>query len=244
MIHSLFQLLTIYLFAALFFPINTKMIKDTATGSTDETVLSYLVREPKAKKEKQKVIILLHGVGSNEQDLFSLAQHLPDEFWLISPRGPFSVGAGRYAWYQVDFSTGKPIINTQQEAHSREILRTFIKQIKQKYAVEEVYLGGFSQGAIMSYSIGLTNPKEVNGIVALSGRILDEIKPFVKKRDELKALKVFVAHGIQDNTLPIHYAREAQEYLNSLEISVSYHEYPLGHQINEEILQDLIKWLN
>ncbi|MDO1449197.1 esterase [Rhodocytophaga aerolata] len=221
----------------------TTMIKNTASTTRDETELSYLVREPTAKAGKGKAIILLHGVGSNEEDLFRLAQQLPGDFWILSPRGPFSAGPGRYAWYGVDFSTGKPVINAGQEAYSRDLIRMFIRQIKQKYSLEEVYLGGFSQGAIMSYSIGLTTPKEVNGIIALSGRVLDEIKPFVKKREEFGRLKVFVAHGLLDNTLPIHYARGAQAYLLDLKLPVSYHEYQLGHQINEVVLEDMIDWL-
>lgn len=204
--------------------------------------LQYLVQEPKVKGGKQKAIILLHGVGSNEQDLFSLAPQLPDDYWVIAPRGQFALGAGRYAWYQVDFSSGKPVINAAQEASSREEIRAFIDEVKQKYHLEEVYLGGFSQGAIMSYSIGLTHPGEVSGIVALSGRILDEIKPLVKK-NELQELKVFLAHGVADNTLPIQYARAAKAYLQSLGIPLSYHEYEMGHQINSMVVKDIKEWL-
>lgn len=106
-----------------------------------------------------------------------------------------------------------------------------------------MYLGGFSQGAIMSYSIGLKYPNEVQGIIALSGRVLDEVKPLVKQDNYLQKLKVFVAHGVQDNTLPIYFAREAKDYLESLGIQLTYQEYPTGHQINNEVLQDLNDWL-
>ena len=219
------------------------IIKETTPGIVQGLALQYLVRAPKLKSNKQKAIILLHGVGSNEQDLFSFSNQLPADVYVISPRGPFTLGAGRYAWYNVDFSTGKPIINAAQEATSREVIRTFINQIKQEYHVNEVYLGGFSQGAIMSYSIGLTHPAEVQGVVSLSGRILDEIRPFVKKDAHLSKLKVLVAHGAQDNTLPIHYARAAKNFLESLGVQLTYHEYPIAHQINNEVLQDLNNWL-
>src|SRR4051812_24012217 len=112
---------------------------DTISSITTDLALQYLVQEPKLKAAKQKAIILLHGVGSNEQDLFSLAHQLPDDFWVIAPRGQFILGAGRYSWYQVDFSTGKPVINAAQEASSREVIRVFISEIKQKYGIEEVY---------------------------------------------------------------------------------------------------------
>ena len=219
------------------------IINETAPDTTKDLALQYLVREPKVKSTKQKAIILLHGVGSNEQDLFSLANVLPDEFLIISARGQFTLGAGRYAWYNVDFSTGKPVFNKEQEASSREVIRTFISQVKQKYNLDEVYLGGFSQGAIMSYTIGLMHPKEVRGIIALSGRVLEEIKPLIEKDNYLQQLKVFVAHGLQDNTLSIQYAREAKDYLQSLGVQLTYNEYHIGHQLNNEVLQDLNTWL-
>src|SRR3954465_592907 len=121
------------------------IINDTISSITNGLALQYLVQEPKVKAARQKAIILLHGVGSNEQDLFSLAPQLPDDYWVITPRGQFTLSAGRYAWYQVDFSTGKPVINAAQEASSREVIRVFINGIKQKYGIEELYLGGFSQ---------------------------------------------------------------------------------------------------
>lgn len=213
------------------------------TVTTDNPVLHYLIREPKAATAKKKAIILLHGVGSNEQDLFGLADHLPADYYIISARGPYTLGPGRYAWYNVDFSTGKPVFDAKQEASSRAAIIKFIAQVKQQYHFDEVYLGGFSQGAIMSYTIGLTLPGEVRGIITMGGRILEEIKPTVKKSDALGQLKVFVAHGVQDGTLPVHYAREAKTLLETLGVQLSYHEYNIGHQINQDVLKDLNAWL-
>ena len=104
----------------------------------DTLGLHYLVREPKVKTPKTKAIILLHGVGSNERDLFSLADHLPDDFYILSARGQFTLGAGRFAWYEVDFITGKPVIHAEQERSSREVIRQFIVQVKQRYGLQEV----------------------------------------------------------------------------------------------------------
>lgn len=208
-----------------------------------QSTLHYLIKEPKTTSATRKAIILLHGVGGNEKDLFALADYLPQDFYVISARAPFVMGSERYAWYQVDFSTGKPVYNQQQEKESRQIIKDFITQIKQKYDLKEVYLGGFSQGAIMSYSIGLTDPDSVQGIIALSGRLLEEIKPFAAQKDELKKLKVFIAHGKQDRTLDVTYAREAKNYLLQSGAELTYSEYEAGHQITPEILKALHKWL-
>ena len=142
------------------------------------TDLHYLVREPKIKSMHPPVIFLLHGVGSNEEDLFSFANQLPEKYLVISARAPISLGGNSFAWYQVDFSTNKPVFNFEQEEKSRTIIINFIEQLKEKYSFneKEIYLCGFSQGAIMSYSVALTKPGLIKGIAVMSGRLLEEIK--------------------------------------------------------------------
>jgi phospholipase/carboxylesterase len=205
--------------------------------------LEYLIREPKKASAKHKAIILLHGVGSNEQDLFGLASRLPDDFYVISARGPITLVAGSYAWYEVDFSSGKPLFNPAQEEKSRKLIIDFIKQMKVKYGIDEMYVGGFSQGAIMSFSIGLPHPDLVKGIVGLSGRVLTEIRPAVHTGAELSGLRVMIAHGTADGTLPVAYAREAKEYLQKLNVNLTYHEYSMAHQINEQVIADVYRFL-
>ena len=188
-----------------------KLIMETVNLiSSDSLALKYLIKEPQTKSEKKKVIILLHGVGSNESDLFSLADQLPKDYYIISPRAKFTLSEGSYAWYNVDFSNGKPVFNKEQELQSREAITLFIKQVKEKYGFDEIYLGGFSQGAIMSCSIGLLHPEKIKGVICLSGRILQEIRNDVKNVNELHKLKIFLAHGTQDGTLTIAFARDAK----------------------------------
>lgn len=219
-------------------------VATTAKAGDTTGVLHYLVREPIVKSTHPPVLILLHGVGSNEQDLFSLANRLPDNYRVISARAPIRLGENSFAWYQVDFSTGKPVFNIEQEKNSRAVLIQFIDQIKSKYAVsDKIYLGGFSQGGIMSYGVGLTRPDLVDGIAVMSGRLLEEIKPLVVANDKLQALKIFISHGTNDPVLNIQYARTSVEYLKTLNIHPTYHEYPAVHTINNDMLLDLVKWL-
>lgn len=213
--------------------------------TNDSMVLKYLIREPKIKSKNTPAILLLHGVGSNEHDLFSFANQLPDRYLVISARAPISLGSNSFAWYQVNFSTGKPIYNFEEEEKSREVLITFINQLKHTYTLDthEIYLCGFSQGAIMSYSVALTRPDLVKGIAVMSGRLLEEIKPKIATTAKLQQLKVFISHGKKDNTLPIHYTKEASAYLKTLNINPTIKEYDAGHEINGDMLNDLINWL-
>ncbi|NWJ52987.1 MAG: esterase [Bacteroidetes bacterium] len=207
--------------------------------------LQYLVKTPNITTEKTPLIILLHGVGSNEQDLFSFANQIPDHFLIISARAPHTIGQGSYAWFQVNFSSQKRIINYEQAEESRKLIIQFIGQLKERYSFDEkqVYLIGFSQGGIMSYSVGLTRPDLVKGIAVMSGRLLEEVKPLITINENLTALKIFISHGINDNVLNIQYARDSFSYLKTMNNNLVYKEYIEGHTINNEMRFDLINWL-
>ena len=212
----------------------------------DGMALRYLVQQPAKLTKTSPVIILLHGVGSNEADLFGLAPQLPKDALIISARAPITLSENSFAWYHIDFKTGAPSINNGEEEKSRQLILTFIYQVVKKYNVDpaKVFLVGFSQGAIMSYSVGLTNPQKVKGIAILSGRLLDEVKPNVAPRPQLKKLSMFIAHGTIDKVLPIAYAHSAHDYINKLKLSCSYHEYKMAHEICPQELADLRQWFS
>jgi len=216
------------------------------TYSQSTASLHYLVREPNVKTAHPPVIFLMHGVGSNEKDLFGLAKSFPDNFLVISARGPLTLGPDRYAWFHVDFGSGKPVINFKEQEDSRRLIAKFIGEMKTKYNFDatKIFLGGFSQGGIMSYSVALTHPGLIKGIAVMSGRLLPEIKPLVTDFDKLKGLSIFISHGTEDNVLGIDYARDAKNWLESKHLTPNYHEYTAGHQIIQPMLQDMLTWLS
>ncbi|TGL51248.1 esterase [Leptospira meyeri] len=210
-----------------------------------EKPLEYLVRKPKVSIENPPLLLLLHGVGSNEEDLFSLSNYFPESLLVVSVRGPLILGTGSYGWYEVLFTTGQPKINLEQEAESRKLLLQFLEYLKTNYQFDEsnVWIGGFSQGAIMSYSIGLLHPEKVKGIIALSGRLLEENKIQVKVSEKVLGKKIFISHGTNDRVLSVEYARSVKGYLESIGLHPRYQEYEEGHSINREMLKNLIQWL-
>ncbi|NMH28574.1 alpha/beta hydrolase [Flavobacterium silvaticum] len=212
---------------------------------TDTVSLHYLVRKPKVKKEKTPLLILLHGVGSNEQNMFSMANSFPADFLVVSARGPITLGPNAFAWFQVEFTPDGPIINKEQAESSRKQLIQFIADLKktEDFDPSQVYLLGFSQGGIMSYSVALTEPSAVKGIAVMSGRLLPEIKPIVASENNLEKLKVFISHGTNDQVLRFQYARDAVGYLKNKGINPEFHSYQDGHAINPEMLRDVVEWL-
>ncbi len=207
--------------------------------------LKYLVRQPLVKGNKTPLIILLHGTAADENDLFSLAGQLPKDAIIVSARAPIELSKQSFTWYHLDIKTGEPVIDNQEADSSRKMIIAFIDQLAKQYHADptQVYLMGFSQGSIMSYSVALTAPTKVRGIIALSGRVLNEVKPMAASKSKLQRVAVFIGHGTKDKVLPIHYSRDAATYLSSLGIKPSYHEYPIVHTISAEELKDVNDWL-
>lgn len=209
--------------------------------------LSCLIREPAGDAKHPPLVILLHGYGSNEADLFGLAEKFPAEFLVISARAPHTLSLGQYAWYALDYSSGEAVHDERETEESRLLLKRFIDEVSKKFTVDpqRIFIIGFSQGAIMGYSVALTFPTLVCGIGALSGRILEEIKPIVnvERKEGGAKLAVFVAHGTLDTVLPIQYARSTKEYILGLDVSLIYNEYEIPHAISSKETQALMDWL-
>ena len=208
--------------------------------------LVHLVRQPKKEAGTPPLLMLLHGIGSNEHDLYGLAPFLDERFLVISVRATNTLGPGSYAWFEVDFTAQGPVINPEQAEISRKTLITLLNEAVTSYGAdpERVYLMGFSQGAIMSASVALTQPELVAGVVMMSGRILPEIQPLIAPKEELAGLPFIVVHGTADTVLPITYGRASRELLSSLPVELTYHEYSMGHEVSQESLNDVTTWLS
>jgi len=207
--------------------------------------LVHLVRQPLIGAGTPPLLLLLHGIGSNEHDLYGLAPFLDERFLIISVRAPNTLGPGSYAWFEADFTPQGPVINPEQAEASHKALITFLKEAIKVYGAnpKQVYLMGFSQGAIMSASIALIQPELVAGAVLMSGRIPPEIQSLIASSEELSGFPILVVHGTADRVLPINYGRASRELLSSLPVDLTYREYPMGHEVSQASLSDVSAWL-
>ena len=213
---------------------------------TKKLSLEYKIRQPRILADNPPLLILLHGYGSNEDDLFSFAPELPDDFLIISIRAPLTLGAGSYAWYTIHFdnSNGK-FSDTDEAIDARDKISTFIDEVIANYSVntEKVFLLGFSQGTILSYSIAMNYPKKVQYIIALSGYINQDLLPENLDKNKYKNLDFFISHGSADQVIPVEWAQNAPNFLNKLDIKNSYQEYMVGHGVAPQNFYDLKKWI-
>jgi phospholipase/carboxylesterase len=206
--------------------------------------LQYIVREPKNKTQNPPLLILLHGYGSNKEDLFSFAEELPDELLIISAQAPYEMGYGGYAWYAINFDDVKGKFSDLKQAKtSLDIVAIFIDEIKQKYKTDpdKTFLLGFSQGAILSYSLSFFYPNKVQSVIALSGYINTELLP--KEISKEIQTSYYCSHGSVDQVLPIEWARKSKPFLDNLGLQNVYSEYPVGHGVAPQNFYSFKTWI-
>lgn len=210
--------------------------------------LPHLVQEAHAApaaEEKPPLLLLLHGVRSNEQDLMGLAPYLDPRFFIVSARAPVVLGPGQFGWYPVAFTPEGPIGDPEQARASRDVLTRFIGEAVQAYGAdaERVYLMGFSQGAIMSLYAALTQPGTVAGIALMSGRLLPEAWEERADDEALRGLPVIAVHGTYDQVLPIGEGRAIRDHLSTIPVDLTYREYDIAHEVSPESLSAVTQWL-
>ncbi|MDP5027528.1 MAG: alpha/beta fold hydrolase, partial [Flavobacterium sp.] len=207
--------------------------------------LHYLIQEPKVKHDKNPLLLLLHGYGSNEEDLFSFATELPQDHYVISVRAPYDLQPYGHAWYAIHFDADENKFSDNEQAkESVELIASFIDEIVKQYPIDtkNVTLIGFSQGAILSYATALTYPEKISKVVALSGYFNQEILPEVIDNKAVSHLKFFVSHGSVDQVIPVEWARKAKPALENLGLEVEYQEYPIGHGVSPKNFFDFKNW--
>ena len=209
--------------------------------------LEYLVRQPKSDVKNAPVIILLHGYGSNEEDLFSFAEELPDSMLVISVRAPLNMGFGSYAWYTIHFETNdsSKFSDIPEAKEALDKIGIFIDEIISEYKVDKdkIFLFGFSQGTILSIAFALNNPDKIQHVVALSGYVNVELLNKDVGISNFRNLDFFVSHGSVDQVIPVIWARKTPGFLNNLGIKNSYQEYPVGHGVAPQNFYDLNDWI-
>jgi phospholipase/carboxylesterase len=207
-----------------------------------EAPMIYELRRPKnvIPDKKYPALFVMHGIGSNEQNMLSLVEGLEDSFYIFSIRGHLSQGPG-FAFFTIE-GYGKPHREVFDDGIQR--LTNFIDYASEKYPldVSKLYLLGFSQGAILSMTLAVTLGNKIKGIVALSGYI----PGFVKEEFKINPghdLNAFISHGEFDQVLPFEWGKENVDYFTKLGIPVTFKTYPEGHSVSLTNFQDFRAWI-
>lgn len=212
--------------------------------TTKPLSLTHLIK-PTTSEKPAPLILMLHGYGSDENDLFSFANYFPEQYTLISVRAPYAMQPMGNAWYAINFdANANKFSDTKQAIASRDKIKTFITEAVEAYNIDKnnVSLLGFSQGTILSFATALTYPHLIKNIIGLSGYI-DKNMIDMADPSALKHLKVFSSHGNVDQVIPVEWARKTPQVLKELDIDCIFKEFPVGHGVSQDNFQAVLNWL-
>lgn len=208
--------------------------------------LEHIIQKPtKTTEGKAPLLLLLHGYGSDENDLFSFASELPEHYFIISARAPIPMQPYGNAWYAITIDyDGVKTSDNEAAKESRDLIATFITEVVKEYDLDpfNVTLLGFSQGTILSYAVALSYPEKVKNVIGLSGYINEEIMN-LKSSASYAHLNIYNSHGTVDQVIPIDAARKTPEYLNNLGIESTLSEFPVGHGVHPTNFYEFKEWL-
>ncbi|GER17072.1 alpha/beta hydrolase [Variovorax boronicumulans] len=192
------------------------------------------------------LLVLMHGVGSNEQDLFGLARMMPPQFHVLSLRAPYVLSPGSYAWFEFQvLADGGRRIDEEQERESRFLIGEMVTSASQQLGIppERVVVGGFSQGGIMSLSLLLTQPEKLRAALVWHSRLLPEVVPHIAPPEAFAGKSLWVSHGSADNVIPPSAAQATRELARGLPLALSGSDFPGAHEIRPAELQGTLAWL-
>lgn len=208
-------------------------------------MLSYKIRKATTAKLSHPCIILLHGYGSNAEDLFSFANYLPQQLTVISLEAPLNTPFGGKAWYSIHFDAAQDKWSDIEEA--KKSLVAITQQLE--YFINEydlnpkdISLMGFSQGAILSWSLLLDHPKRFRRAICMSGYINTQL--LEKPLDEYQNVLAYASHGTNDPTVPYQWAESGITKLKINNPEIVFNSYHDGHNVSPENFKDLLEWIS
>lgn len=208
-------------------------------------MLHYEIARRERLADGVRLIVLLHGRGSNETDLLGLAPGLPEDSVVVAPRAPFEAGPWGYgpgwAWYRY---LGEDRPEPESFAEGQRELDSFLTELPGALGATpgRIVLGGFSQGGTMSLGYALRNAGAVRDILNFSGFLPSH--PEVRVTPEtVEGRRFFWGHGRQDPSIPFELAMRGRTALRDARAKLEERDYAIGHWIAPEELADAVGWI-
>jgi phospholipase/carboxylesterase len=195
---------------------------------------------PAAREPADGTLVLLHGRATDEHDLLPVIDALDPERRLdgLTPRAPFTLPPGGYHWYGPVVRVGFP--NKETFERSFALLSEWLDATVD---VERTVLGGFSQGSVMAYALGLGAGRPAPaGVLAMSG-FIPVVEGFALDLEGRRGLPVAIAHGTHDPVISLQFGHEARDRLSAAGLDVLYRESPIGHGVDPRGIDELRAWL-
>lgn len=209
--------------------------------------LEHVYRPSSNAEGNPPAIVMLHGFGSDENDLFSFSSELPSEYAIISLRAPLQMQPFGNAWYTIYFDANNDKFSDDEQAvESRELVVKCLDEIISTYKVDpkRITLLGFSQGTILSFAVALSYPEKVANVIGLSGYVNEAILKEGYESKNFTGLNIYTSHGSVDQVIPVEWARRSKSFFEKLNIPCSYSEFPVGHGVAPQNFYEFKEWLS
>ena len=208
--------------------------------------LKNLFKPSESENKNNPTVFLLHGFGSNMEDLFGLSPFFPKNWNCISLQATIPLQFNGWAWAEIDFENILKVQNPEQIKHHKKKIVDSIDLSIQELNLDpsQIFILGFSQGAALSLYTGLTDPKKYKGIIALSGCISIQEFEHEIDLDHIMNLNVFMGNGRHDKVITLPLAQKTRDELSKLKVKLNYREYDVEHTISNDCLNDFLIWIN
>ena len=212
------------------------MNNDTKPEKIELDGWTFRVQYPHNTAGPQRLMLLLHGYQGNENVMWVLTKPLPKDYYLLAPRAPIKAGDGQFSWHEI--APQWPGIEDYQNLAKQLLTRVDQWLEREKIQQSTFDVMGFSQGAIMAYALAILHPERINRVAALAGFIPQTWQSELKE-DALSGKAFFVAHGTQDDIIPIARARQAADWLTENGAQVTFCEAEIGHKLSANCFNGL-----
>lgn len=182
------------------------------------------------------VLLMLHGWTGDENSMWVFSPRLPKNTLMIAPRGLYSTHSSGYSWHP-DLSRPWPWINDFQPAVEK-VLTTISSNNFPDGDFSQLHLIGFSQGTALAYAMAITNPVRIASVAGLSGFLPNGSSSWLKT-ERLKGMPIFIAHGTEDELVPVDKARVSARLLEDSGANVTYCEDKVGHKLSAKCFRGL-----
>jgi phospholipase/carboxylesterase len=182
------------------------------------------------------VILMIHGWTGDENSMWVFAPRMPENAFLIAPRGLYLTKANGYSWHP-DINKPWPWINDFQPAMEK----IFVEISNRNFPSGDfsaLHLVGFSQGAALAYTMAIMHPERITSLAGLSGFLPDGASGWLEP-ERLKRLTTFIAHGTEDKRVPVEFARKSVQALQDAGADVTYCEEKIGHKLSVKCFRSL-----
>ena len=200
------------------------------------------------------LVIGLHGGGSKPESFIKVWDNVKEvNFIYATPQGPYPILFDELLYEWSLWSS--PDIELRERAAELigDYIADLVRVLKEKYKIDDIYLSGFSQGAIFTYVAGLQNPQLYKGIIIFSGPGIfeplgdEQFAPnWLEEKflEPAKKLRIFIAHGTKDQRVEYELGLKSKEVFTGYGYDVTFYSFEGGHTIYPESIKRVLEWIN